>query len=113
MVQDVAVVVILHDLQNLDLVAAKAFAIQVDEVPEEVEQLCFVNQIGLFLNQVAHLADQPINLGLVVKHVLVVVVQLSQHVDTPNVFMQVPQEFRHVGSHLWLNLLMVFDQAHY
>lgn len=77
---DAVVVVILHDLEDEDLVVLEGFPVKVDQVSEEINQFGFV--VGTFL-RLDGVADQPDECGdihIVVQHTFVVVVHLLQQI---------------------------------
>lgn len=110
--QNVGVVVILHDLEDENLVVAQALVVQIDEVPEEVQQFGLVQDVGLLVDLVANCADQHLYLCLIVQHILVVVIHLLQQINATDVFIKVPHHDGQVWNDFGFHLLVVFNQSH-
>ena len=95
------------------MVVLQRFAIAVDQKPEEVEQLAFVETaLGFTVDGVADFLDQLAHVDLVEEEGLVVVVHFFEEVDASHILADVVLDRWQVVYQSWLYVLVVPDQTH-
>jgi hypothetical protein len=111
--RDVLVGVILHDLEDEDLVVLEGLSIAVDQESEEVEQFRLVETaFGFTVDRVADFLDQFAHIDLVEEKGFVVVVHLLQEIDAAHVFADMVLDRGKVANQSRLDVLVVPDQTH-
>lgn len=87
---DLRIRVILHNLEDLNLMRLQGPAIAIYQIPEEIQQFRLVVTIlWLTLNILTNFSDEFKHCRLIVKHGLVVVIHLLEEVYAANVFADV------------------------
>lgn len=110
---DGLVTVILHDLEDLYLVALETPAVAVNQVTEEIHQLRLeVALIVLDLYIPANLLDEVEHDSLVIQHSLVVIIHLLKKINGPNILLYVMDHLRNVPLHYRFYLVEVLYQTH-
>ena len=110
--EDVGVGVVLHYLEDEDLVVLEGLPVAVDEESKEVQQLgLVVAALRLGVDGVADLLDEFPDVVVVEEQGLVVVVHLPKEVDAAHVLVDVVLDLGQVADEGGLDVLVVPDEA--
>ena len=110
--EDVGVGVVLHDLEDEDLVVLEGLPVAVYQEPEEVQQLgLVVAALRLGVDGVADLLDEFPDVVVVEEQGLVVVVHLPKEVDAAHVLVDVVLDLGQIADEGGLDVLVVPDEA--
>lgn len=81
--------IILHDLEDKDLIILEGLSVAVDEESEKVKEFRLIEaSFWLRIDRVADLFDELANVDLVKKESLVIVVHFLQKIDAAHIFSQ-------------------------
>lgn len=87
---DLRIRVILHNLEDLNLMRLQSPAIAIYQIPKEIQQFrLIVTILWLALNILTNFSDEFKHCRLIVKHGLVVVIHLLEEIDAADVFADV------------------------
>ena len=68
--------------------------------------------MALLLQSVAHELYKFKDLGLVIKHIFVIVIHFLQEIHTTDIFLYMMNQFRDLRGHNYLDLVKVLNQGH-
>lgn len=107
------VAIVLHDLQDLNLMGPEASAITVNEVSKKVHEFALVEALlVLILDMLADKFDQLEDSDFLIEHSFVIIIHFLQEIDAPNVLLDVMDHLGDVPLHPTFDLVEVFNQRH-
>lgn len=110
--QDVLVTVVLHYLQNEDLVERQWLLIKEYQAPKEIQQFGPVEtRLRQTINNLTDPTGQTMHLPLIIEHILIIIVHLPEKVDHTDIVRQEGLHRLDMREHLQFVVLVVRDDV--